>query len=471
MVRGRPRRESGPMTSRSHNVTLALLTVAGIAFALMQTLVVPSLPFFQREFHTTPEWTTWLVTSFLVSSSVLTPIIGKLGDAHGKKRMMVVSLAIFGLASLGAAAAWNIGSLVAFRALQGAGAAIFPLSFGIIRDEFPAHKVGLAIGTVSSVFGVGGGVGLVLSGVIVKHLSWHFLFLIGAVPVLISTALIARFVPESPIKTPAKPDYKGAAALSVGFASLLLALSEGTEWGWTSLGVIGLAALSLTALAGWVAIERRVEDPLVDLRSLLRPAMAATNASTGLLGFSMPAFFVVVPGFLQADGFGFGLSPTNAGLLLLPFSLAMIAAGPMAGALGTRRGRVLPLRIGLALGATSLAGLAALHAEQAVFAAWLPVMGVGMAFSLAAIGALVLDHSRPEETGVTSGMNTIMRTSGAAIGAQIAAAIVSAHPGTGDGYTLAFAMAAAGLVLALAPTLVLTRRRESAPVRAQLAAA
>src|SRR4051794_8961520 len=454
-----------------HQITLGLLTIAGISFALMQTLVVPSLPFFASEFHTSPAWATWLVTSFLVSSSVLTPILGKLGDAHGKKKLLVVSLGIFGFASLGEMLAPSIGVLIGFRALQGAGAAIFPLSFGIIRDEFPPEKVGVAIGTVSSVFGIGGGVGLVLSGLIVEHLSWQFLFGIGAVPVLISTALIARFVPESPIKTPAKPDYKGAAALSVGFASLLLALSEGTEWGWTSLGVIGLAALSLTALAAWVAIERRVEDPLVDLRSLLRPAMAATNASTVLLGFSMTAFFVLVPGFLQVDGFGFSLSPTSAGLLLLPFSLAMIAAGPAAGALGTRRGRVLPLRIGLALGAVSLAGLAALHAEQAMFAAWLPVMGVGMAFSLAAIGALVLDHSRPEETGVTSGMNTIMRTSGAAIGAQIAAAIVSAHPGTGDGYTIAFAMAAAGLVVALAPTVVLTRRRERAPAGAQLAAA
>src|SRR3954464_12593192 len=219
MVRGPPSGESGRMSHRSHNVTLALLTIAGIAFALMQTLVVPSLPFFQREFHTTPEWTTWLVTSFLVSSSVLTPIIGKLGDAHGKKRMMVVSLAIFGLASLGAAAAWNTGARGAVPPPQRAGAGGRPLSFGILPDECPAHKVGVAIGTVSSVFGIGGGVGLVLSGVIVEHLSWQWLFLVGAIPVLISTALIARLVPESPIKTPGKPDYKGALALSVGFAA------------------------------------------------------------------------------------------------------------------------------------------------------------------------------------------------------------------------------------------------------------
>jgi EmrB/QacA subfamily drug resistance transporter len=443
--------------------------IAGTSFAVMQTMVVPSLPFFIEEFDTTAAWATWLVTSFLVASSVLTPILGKLGDAHGKKKLLVISLGIFGVASLGASVAPNIGTLIVFRTLQGAGAAIFPLAFGIIRDEFPPQKVGFAIGMVSSVFGIGGGVGLVLSGVIVEHLNRHALFLIGAVPVLISTALIARLVPESRTKTPSKPDYAGAAALSVGFAALLLALSEGTNWGWTSAGVLGLVALSVTALSAWVAIERRVKDPLVDLPTLTRPGMAATNTATVLLGFSMTAFFVLVPGFLQSEDFGFALSPTNAGLILLPFSLAMIAAGPAAGALGTNRGRVLPLRIGLVLGAASLAGLALLHADKLLFAAWMPVMGAGMAFALAAIGALVLDHSRPEETGVTSAMNTIMRTSGAAIGAQIATALVSAHPGSGDGYTLAFAMAAVALVVALAPTLLLTRERRAGATAPALA--
>ena len=169
----------------------------------------------------------------------------------------------------------------------------------------------MAIGTVSSVFGIGGGVGLVLSGVIVEHLSWQWLFLIGAVPVLISTALIAKFVPESQVKTPAKPDYKGAAALSVGFAALLLALTEGTQWGWTSPGVLGLAALSAAALDRLGGDRAARRGPARRPASLLRPAMAATNASTVLLGFSMTAFFVLVPGFLQADGFGFGLSPTE----------------------------------------------------------------------------------------------------------------------------------------------------------------
>jgi MFS family permease len=229
---------------RHYGVTLALLTIAGISFAVMQTLVVPALPYFQREFDTTASWATWIATGFLLSSSVLTPILGKLGDSYGKKRMLVISLGIFGLASLGAAAAWDLPSLIVFRVVQGAGAAVFPLSFGIIRDEFPPEKVGLGIGTVSSVFGVGGGVGLVLSGVIIEHLTWHWLFLIGAVPVLVATVLLALYVPESPVKFPARPDYVGGATLSLALGALLVAISEGTNWGWTSAGVLGLLAFS-----------------------------------------------------------------------------------------------------------------------------------------------------------------------------------------------------------------------------------
>ncbi|HEX5619271.1 MAG TPA: MFS transporter, partial [Solirubrobacteraceae bacterium] len=227
-----------------YGVTLALLTVAGVSFAIMQTLVVPALPHFQREFDTSAAWVTWIATGFLLSSSVLTPILGKLGDSKGKKRMLVISLGIFGLASLGAAAAWSLPSLIFFRVLQGAGAAVFPLSFGIIRDEFPPEKIGLGIGTVSSVFGAGGGIGLVLSGVIIEHLSWHWLFLIGAVPVLAATVMLALFVPESPVKFPTKPDYVGGAALSVALGTLLIAISEGSNWGWSSAGVLGLLAVS-----------------------------------------------------------------------------------------------------------------------------------------------------------------------------------------------------------------------------------
>src|SRR6476619_3932164 len=123
--------------ARQHyNVTLAILTLAGTAYALQQTMVVPALPALQRELHTTATWVTWVLTVFLLVAAVTTPLLGKLGDQHGKERMLVVALSIFLVGCVGCALAWNIWALIAFRAVAGAGGAVFPLSFGIIRDEF-----------------------------------------------------------------------------------------------------------------------------------------------------------------------------------------------------------------------------------------------------------------------------------------------------------------------------------------------
>ncbi len=212
--------------ARQHyNVTLGVLTLAGTAFALQQTMVVPALPVLQRDLHTTTTWATWVLTVFLLVASVATPILGKLGDQYGKERLLTISLTIFLAGCIGCAAAWNIWSLVAFRAVSGAGAAVFPLSFAIIRDEFPPEKVGVGIGLVSAVFGVGGGFGIVLSGVIVDNFSWRWLFIIGGLGVAASVVLVHRFVPESPIKTPSRFDVPGAVLLSAGLIALLLALS------------------------------------------------------------------------------------------------------------------------------------------------------------------------------------------------------------------------------------------------------
>src|SRR5881227_1356902 len=203
-----------------YNVTLAILTVAGTAYSLLQTMVVPALPAFRQDLHTTNAWATWVLTAFLLVSAVATPVLGKLGDQYGKERLLVLSLALFFVGCVGAAAAWNIWALIFFRAFQGLGAAVFPLSFGIIRDEFPREKVGVGIGLISAVFGVGGGFGIVLSGLIVDHLSWRWLFIFGAIPVAIAAVLVHRFVPESPIKTPSRVDFLGGVLQSAGLICL-----------------------------------------------------------------------------------------------------------------------------------------------------------------------------------------------------------------------------------------------------------
>src|SRR5262245_1822361 len=175
--------------------------MAGTAFALQQTLVVPALPALQRELDTTTTWVTWVLTVFLLKASVLTPVLGKLGVQYGQERLLVISLGVFLIGCIGSAFAPNIAVLIAFRAVSGAGGAVFPLSFGIIRDEFPPEKIKVGIGLLSAVFGVGGGLGIVVSGLIVEYLSWRWLFVAGAIPVGAAIVLVHRYVPHAPLKS------------------------------------------------------------------------------------------------------------------------------------------------------------------------------------------------------------------------------------------------------------------------------
>ena len=234
-----------------HNVTLAILTLAGAAFSLQQTMVFPAIRTFQEEFGSSAAWTTWILTGFLVSGAVLTPILGRLGDQFGKERLLLISLGLFLAGCIGAAFAWSLWSLIAFRVVSGAGGALFPLSFAIIRDEFPADKVKVGIGLLSAVWGVGGGFGIVLSGLIVDNFSWRYLFLLGSIPVALSLVLVHRYVPESPIRSPSKVDVPGALLLSGALISLMLALTEGEDWGWGSPRLVGVLALAVVFFVLW----------------------------------------------------------------------------------------------------------------------------------------------------------------------------------------------------------------------------
>jgi EmrB/QacA subfamily drug resistance transporter len=465
-----------------YNVTLAILTLAGIAFALQQTMVIPALPTLQRDLHTTTTWVTWVLTVFLLVASVATPILGKLGDQYGKERLLVISLAIFFVGSIGAAAAWNIWSLIGWRAVQGAGAAVFPLSYGIIRDEFPREKVGVAIGLVSAVFGIGGGLGIVLSGVIVDHVSWRWLFIVGAVGIGAALVLVHRYIPESPIKTPSRVDYVGATLMSGGLIAMLVALTEGERWGWTSGRTLGLAAIAVVLLIAWGMAELRVDEPMVDMRMLARREILLTNITAMISGFAMFGTFVLVPIFVEmphgltasvqhAVDYGFDASATKAGLYLLPSSVALLFAGPVAGLFGRRVGFKWPLAAGMLLVAVSAGWLATWHDKPWQILVAMPVLGAGIGFAFAAMATLITEAVSPTETGVATGMNTVMRTVGGVVGGQIGAALLAAHtiPGTNnvpsvDGFKIAFGVAAvvafigAGVAVFITPPRV--RRRE-----------
>lgn len=455
-----------------YGLTLAVLLVAALAFALQQTMVVPALPAIQAELDTSTTAVTFVLTGFLLTASVSTPIIGRLGDMFGKERMLVIALAVFGLGSLVCALSHSIEVLIAGRGIQGIAAAVFPLAFGIIRDEFPPERVATGIGLISATFGIGGGAGLVLSGVIVDHLAYEWIFWLGLS--FIAVAIVATFlwVPESPIKSPAKIDWGGAALLSGGLVALLVGVSQANSWGWGSARSLGLFAAAAVLFRAWVAYERRQPEPLVDIGMMRERAMLTTNLTALLVGFGMFGSFILIPQLVQlpeSTGFGFGATVTEAGLFMAPSAVIMLFAGPFAGWLGGRFGSRLPLLIGTALTAVSFVLLALAHEERLWIYLSSGLLGLGIGFSFASMANLVVEAVHPTRTGVATGINTIMRTIGGALGGQIAATIVASHvvAATGlpeeSGFELAFALSGVGMTLAFLAALAIPRELPYSP--------
>ncbi|MEZ5098989.1 MAG: MFS transporter [Thermoleophilia bacterium] len=480
---------SATAVPRAQRGTLAALVAAGIAYALQQTLVIPALPVLQRDFDTTTTWITWLFTGFLLVSAVATPVLGRLGDQFGKERLLLISLGVFLVGCVASIFAWNVWSLIVFRSIQGVGGAVFPLAFAIIKDEFPAERVGSAMGLVSSVFAVGGGLGLVLSGLIVDNASWRLLFVVGAVAVAVAALLVWRFVPESPIRTPSRVDVPGVLLLSGGLIALLLALTEAESWGWGSGQTVGLLALAAVLLVAWVAFERRAAQPMVDVRMLANRTVLFTNLTAIAAGYAMLGAFVLLPNFVQMPGdlpgevarlvdYGFDASSTKAGLFLLPGALAGFLSGPLAGVLGRRYSARVPLVLGMTMATAGLVVLALAHDEPWQIVVGMLVLGMGIPAAFAAMAKLIVDAVKPSETGVASGMNTVMRTLGGVVGGQVGAAILSADtiaqtgvPAESAFATAFWVSAAMGLLAVVLAVFVGPRRRRAGAVQPAVEAA
>ncbi|MFP5388721.1 MAG: MFS transporter, partial [Thermoleophilia bacterium] len=297
---------------RTHpNLTLAVLALGGMAYALLSSAVVPALPTMQHDLATSETGITWLLTGYLLAASVGTSILGRLGDMYGKERLLLWTLVILAAGTLLAAVSSSLAVLIAARFIQGAGGGIFPLAYGIVRDEFPAEKVAGGIGMLSAILGIGGGLGIVLSGVIVEHLDYHWLFWIPLVAVVAAAVATWRFVPESPVRTPGKVNWLAAALMTVGLSALLLAISQTTTWGWVSGRTFGMALFGVLVTLAWIAVEVRSREPLIDMTMMRVRGVWTTNAAAFLLGAGLYASFVVFPQFAQlpkSTGFGFGAS-------------------------------------------------------------------------------------------------------------------------------------------------------------------
>lgn len=415
---------------RRYGVALAALAIGDAAYAFQQTAVIPAFPTIQRALHAPETWTAWLLTGYLIVASIAAPLIGRLGDRHGKRRLLVIALAVFLLGSIGAALAPGIATLIVFRALQGVGGAVFPLSFAVVRDEFPPERVGGAIGLLTGFFGVGSAAGLGLGGLIAGALSWRWIFAVGAVTILLATVLVELLVPRSPHRAESRLDGIGATLLGGGLAALLVALTEGPRLGWGSAPVVGLLVVSVVLIGALGAWERRVGAPIADLTVLRRRPVLFTNLASLVLGYVLFGTYFLVPSLVDADpgkvGYGFGVSAAGVGLLLLPSAVGQLVGGPASGWLGRRLDPKLPFALGMGLVAAGAATLAAWHGTLWQVAVAMLVLGAGFGLALGPAGALIAQSVSATESGVASALNSVVRRVGGGVGAQIGGALLAA---------------------------------------------
>ncbi len=409
-------------------VLVATLSTIGIVVSLMQTLVVPLIPSLPTLLNTTTTNASWVITVTLLASAVCTPISGRLGDMFGKRRILLLDLAAMIVGSVLCAMSSSLLPSVAGRALQGVAIGAIPLGISIMRDELPPERVGSAMAVMSSTLGVGGAIGLPIAALIVEHADWHVLFWAAAALGGAGALLILRFVPESSVRTPAPFDFGGAAGLATALLALLLAITQGAQWGWTSPSIMTLFAVSILVFLGWGRYELGRRHPLVDLRISARPRVLFTNIASIAVGFALYGMSLSFPQLLMAPtetGYGLGLSMVAAGLALAPSGCVMMLLSPVSARISARFGPKLTLGVGSAVIGLGYLFAAALMDSvwQIMIASVLVAGGVGLAY--AAMPALIMGAVPITETAAANGLNALMRSVGTSTSAAVMSAVLA----------------------------------------------
>ncbi|MYQ32463.1 MFS transporter, partial [Streptomyces sp. SID4956] len=410
MTQTTPVRPSG----RAGAAVVPVLAFAGIVVAVMQTLLVPVIKDLPQLLDTAPADATWVLTSTLLSGAVATPIMGRLGDLFGKRRMLVVSLAVMVVGALVSAATSDLLVMIAGRTLQGFAMGAIPLGIGLMRDMLPRERLGSAMALMSSSIGVGGGLALPAAALVAQHTDWHALYLGAAGLGLIAIALTLAVVPESPLRAKGSFDLPGALGLTAGLLLFLLPVSKGSDWGWTSGTTLGLFGAAAVVLLLWGLMELRVSAPLVDLRTTARREVLLTNLASIMVGVSFFVVSLVLPQLLQLPtaSDGLGQSMVVAGLCVAPLGLTMMFTAPVYARLSSRYGPKTTLIIGLLVIAAGYGGGLGLMSAAWQTVVTSVVLGAGIGLAYSSLPALIVGAVPASETGAANGLNTLMRSIG-----------------------------------------------------------
>ncbi|MFJ9850343.1 MFS transporter [Streptomyces sp. NPDC101150] len=426
----------------------------------MQTLVVPLVVELPRLLDTTTSNASWVITATLLAGAVATPVMGRLGDMFGKRRILALSLALLIAGSLICAFTSDLVPMVIGRSLQGGAMGVIPLGISIMRDEVPAERMGSAMALMSSSLGVGSALGMPAAAFVAEHADWHVLFMGSAGLAAVALLLVVLFVPESPLRAPGRFDVIGAVGLSAGLVCLLLGISKGSDWGWGSGTTLGMFAASVVILLAWGVVELRMKQPLVDLRTTARRQVLLTNLAAITVGFAMYAMSLVLPQLLQlpkATGYGLGQSMVVAGLCVVPGGVVMILLSPVSAKISAARGPKVSLMLGsvvIAIGYASALGLVHAVWQTLIVSA---IIGGGIALAYAAMPALIMGAVPPSETAAANGLNTLMRSIGTSTASAVLGVVLShmTQPLGGvplpsmDGFRTSFIIACAACVVAL----------------------
>ncbi|MCL6090441.1 MAG: MFS transporter [Candidatus Thermoplasmatota archaeon] len=407
-----------------------LLAIMGVALMVnyVETMVIPVIPMLQTNFSSSPTVASWILSAFLITGCVASPLFGKLGDNYGKKKMLLISIIFYisGVAMAGFST--SMGFLIFARAFQGLGFGAVPLSFAIIADVFPRERIAAAQGIMSGAFAMGGVLGLVIGSYIAQYFGWQWAFhsaLIASVILLVAVALL---IEPDLTKLKVKVDYVGALLLTAGVSISLLYITEGPSLGWMSnLDLLMLiSGLSLTFL--FFVVERKIPDPLIKLHLLKERNVFVSNTIGMFTGILMQVMFLSVVYYARdPPPFGFGLNNISTALILAPGAISMAIIGPF---IGRMTGRIGPKP--LILAGSSLLGLGlALFTLERSTEAWLAAGGVaiwiGMISVIIPLINMVAVSLPSESRAVGLGMNVMLRSLGAAIGPAIASSVMTSY--------------------------------------------
>jgi MFS family permease len=417
---------------------MASLVLAGLGGNMVGALGTPLIPTVSRVYGVALDSAQWTLTISLLVGVVLTPLVGRLADGGARKRLLVILLCLIVAGGVIAAVAPTFPLVMFGRALEGLGYAIIPLAVGIVREHLNGPKLAGSLIALSLSLSVGSGIGNPAVGLIVRYTDYHGAFWFAAAVSALSLLWILKAVPaDGRGEARVRFDLLGAVVLSVALVSVLLSISRGETWGWGSPRVLALSIGGIVVLAGWVVFELKVSEPLVDLRLALNRAVLAANLSALLIGMAMFAATSLISRLVQTPRsvpYGLGGDTFTSGILLLMTSLGSLASQKITNAISRRLGLAAVLPCGGVMVFGALVLMAFEHSSLWQLGVVMFICGVGLGMTFAVTPALIVANVPGDRAASATGLNTLIRLLGGALGSAMSAAILAAHTPAGAHY-------------------------------------